>query len=407
MVFKILKRLIYILFFPFLFILNKVFPLNEEKVLFCTKAGQFNGNAKHFFIYLLEKKTKYPIWVAEDIVNYDYLCNKFGQSNIFLSKKGFFGTIKHLYHYVSAATIIIRGQSDIWKFMRLGRRKKRKIINVGHGGSGPGMKRGGNGWINISAKKIKKGQKMRRAISHYITSSELQRYIIATSAPMDVKKTYPTGMPRNDIYFNNPPDVQVLKQNIKLLVKTNIDIEKIILYAPTHRDGDPTILFPFEDFSISRLQNILINNNAIMLLRTHDEENKFSIEDTKNIGKYLTDRIFYFSHTILLDINEILPCIDLLLTDYSSLVTDYLLFNKPIIYIPYDLLNYERGVHFSDYENWTPGIKVYSSEKFYNAIEQSLSDPFKYSLEREKLKTMLHKHIDGNSCERLLDLINS
>jgi len=407
MVFKMLKRLIYILFSPFLYILIKVFPLNEEKVLFCTKAGQFNGNAKHFFIYLLEKKAKYPIWVTEDIKNYNTLCNKFGTTNIFLSKKGFIGQIKYLYHYVSAATIIIRGQSDAWRFMRLGRRKKRKIINVGHGGSGPGMKRGGNFWISSDKKNQRAQKKMRGTVSHYITSSELQRYIIATSAPMEVIKIHPTGMPRNDIYFNNPQDVSVLTQEIKRLLKTNIDIEKIILYVPTHRDGDPTILFPFDDFSISHLQNILVKNNAIMLLRTHDEENKFSNKDIGNIEKYLTDRIFYFSHSILLDVNEILPCIDLLLTDYSSIITDYLLFDKPIIYIPYDLLTYERGVHFSDYDNWTPGIKVDSSESFYNAIEQSLNDPIKYSIERKKLQTMLHKYLDGNSCERLLNLINA
>ena len=389
-----------------LYILNKVFPLNKEKVLFCTKRGQFNGNAKHFFTYLMEKNRKHPIWVAEDIENYDTLRNKFGTNNIILSK-GFIGKIGYLYHYFTAATIIIRGQHDAWELISLGRRKKRKIINVGHGVTGPGMKRGGPIWVNgANNKKIKHAQKMRKTVSHYIASSDMTRYIIAAATSVGVNRIYVTGEPRYDHFVNNPQNVRSIKQKIKDLVKTNIDIEKVILYAPTHRDGNPTKLFPFNDFSLSHLQNILVNNNAIMLLRTHDEENKFSNKDSDNIEKYLTDRIFYFSHRILLDINEILPCINLLLTDYSSITTDYLLFDKPIIYIPYDLLTYERGVHFSDYVHWTPGIKVQSSESFYNAIEQSLNDPTKYSFDRKKLKNMMHKYVDGNSCERLLDLIN-
>ena len=393
------------LFFPLLYIINKVFPINRDRVLFCTKSGQFNGNAKYFFYYLIQKKAKHPIWKANDEKNYNNLCEEFGTNNIFLSK-GFIGKIRYILNYLTAGTIIIRGRTDAWDLMRLGNRKKRKIINVGHGIVGPGMKRGGAIWNSGSKKKIKQEQKMRRAVSHYITSSDLMRYVVAAGTSVEINKIYITGMPRNDHFVNARKNIGSIIKKIKSLVRTNIDIQKVILYAPTHRDGNTTRFFPFDDFSISHLQNILIKNKAIMLLRTHDQQNKFLNDELGNFKEYTNDRIFYFSHFLLSDINEIIPGVDLLLSDYSSITSDYLLVDKPIIYIPYDLLTYGRGIHFSDYDNWTPGPKVYTSESFYSAIEQSLTDPIKYSSDRKKLKNFLHKYFDSNSCERLLGLIN-
>jgi len=394
------------LIFPLLYVINKVFPLNKQKVLFCTKSGQFNGNAKYFFSYLIQKKDKHPIWKADDKKNYITLCGEFGENNIFLSE-GFMGKIRYIYNYLNAGTIIIRGRTDAWDLMRLGKRKKRKIINVGHGIVGPGMKRGGAIWQDGVKKKIKQEQKMRRAVTHYIASSDLMRYIIAAGTSVEINKIHVIGMPRLDHFYHAQKNTESIKEKIKGLVKTNIDIKKVILYAPTHRDGNPAKLFPFNKFVLSHLQNILVKKNAIILLRTHDEENKFSNIEIGSINEYITDRIFYFSHSVLLDVNEIIPCIDLLITDYSSITSDYLLRNKPIIYIPYDLPIYKRGIHFSDYDNWTPGVKVHSSESFYNAIEESLDDPIKYSSERKNLKNMIHKYYDSNNCKRLLNLINS
>jgi len=84
-----------------------------------------------------------------------------------------------------------------------------------------------------------------------------------------------------------------------------------------------------------------------MLLRTHDQENKFSSEDKSQIDSIIdSKRIFYFSHSVLMDVNEILPAVDILISDYSSLTVDFLLCNKPIIYIPYDLGKISQRYYF-------------------------------------------------------------
>jgi CDP-glycerol glycerophosphotransferase (TagB/SpsB family) len=105
-----------------------------------------------------------------------------------------------------------------------------------------------------------------------------------------------------------------------------------------------------------------------------------------------------------MDVNEILPAVDLLISDYSSLAVDFLLCNKPIIYIPYDLGKYHRGI-ILDFYRWTPGVKVLKFKEFINVAQKYLDKPEKDSAERERLKEMFHQYQDGKSCDRILELI--
>ena len=98
--------------------------------------------------------------------------------------------------------------------------------------------------------------------------------------------------------------------------------------------------------------------------------------------------------------------VDLLITDYSSISIDFLLGNKPIIYVPYDLENYHRGI-ILDFNRWTPGDKVLEFRDFIRAAQEYLDNPEKDSEERERLNEVFHQFRDGKSCERIFKLIKS
>jgi len=88
---------------------------------------------------------------------------------------------------------------------------------------------------------------------------------------------------------------------------------------------------------------------------------------------------------------------------------DFLLLNKPIIFIPTDIEEYrkKRGFLLEPYDMWTPGPKVYTQKELQNEILKSLNDPSYYAEERERLKNIVHYYQDANSSKRVWEFINS
>ena len=59
------------------------------------------------------------------------------------------------------------------------------------------------------------------------------------------------------------------------------------------------------------------------------------------------DRIKLCTNKEVVDVNTILPSIDMLITDWCSIEHDYILLNRPILYIPYDYHDFEKNNGFS------------------------------------------------------------
>jgi CDP-glycerol glycerophosphotransferase (TagB/SpsB family) len=96
--------------------------------------------------------------------------------------------------------------------------------------------------------------------------------------------------------------------------------------------------------------------------------------------------------------------VDVLVTDYSSIYTDFLLLDRPIIFTPVDLEEYEaeRGFFF-DYGNdvCTPGPKVRNAEDFLAALDAELSGADPYHLTRGASRSLFHKHTSAGASERI------
>ena len=85
------------------------------------------------------------------------------------------------------------------------------------------------------------------------------------------------------------------------------------------------------------------------------------------------------------DIMEILNIFDLLITDYSSIYIDYLILNRPMIFLPYDKERYlqGRGMNF-EYDKVTPGAKPESLREFMDRIHEAFSGKDPYFAERQR-----------------------
>ena len=134
------------------------------------------------------------------------------------------------------------------------------------------------------------------------------------------------GYPRDDIFFNENRQYVNYKKILNLG-----KYKKIFLYLPTYRDGVESSK-PFSDNFLNKLNEFLVAQKAVLLVKKHRDENNIEIRnDLSNIidisGK-------------IEDIQDLLIDVDVLISDYSSVVFEFVLTNRPVVLYPYDLRHY-------------------------------------------------------------------
>lgn len=134
-------------------------------------------------------------------------------------------------------------------------------------------------------------------------------------------------------------------------------------------------------------------------------------QDTSKITKqqFTNIRFLYNQDLELLNIPfyTILPQVDALITDYSSILFDFLLLNRPMAFTIDDIKSYKerRGFVFKDAYKYMPGEKIASSEQFFLFINHCLNNEDSFQEERKSLNKLVNFYKDGNNCERILKFV--
>jgi CDP-glycerol glycerophosphotransferase len=219
--------------------------------------------------------------------------------------------------------------------------------------------------------------------------------ILTSAFKVTSDKILDLGYPRNDILvkFNNNLE---FKQELKEKYGIPDNIKRVILYAPTFRDAG-SLRFPFKNKDLENLNKILEEKNSLFLFKGHAYEKKINFGELDYINLVGKPS----------DIQELLIISDLLISDYSSVIFDYLLTMKPIILFPYDLDIYTkgRGLHY-DLRDIAPGPIVFEVEKLIENIRNMEKLGSEYRDVREKVRDRFNKYHDGKSIERLLNFLN-
>ncbi|MDL0134838.1 CDP-glycerol glycerophosphotransferase family protein, partial [Halobacterium salinarum] len=224
-----------------------------------------------------------------------------------------------------------------------------------------------------------------------------------------------TGYPRHDpLWGDGDGDASA-----QLADHAGFDCEradKIVLYAPTWRQYGPvraedcyTEFLPFEDLAVDDLSSLLESHRAELLLRPHPHDLA-----SDRVRRRLAEIEREVPRTSVLgpedvnDVYEVLPAVDVLVTDYSSLYHDYLPLDRPIVLVPYDLETFAEEVGFVyDYEERAPGPRATTWAEFERALDDALSGEDGYGSRRERLRDLLYEHRDGEACRRLMDRLHS
>jgi len=212
------------------------------------------------------------------------------------------------------------------------------------------------------------------------------------------KEILEIGYPRNDILFrkNNEKDIRKLKQELGLPLD-----KKIILYAPTWRDNEfyGQGKYKFNPpLNFGRLREEL-EDDYCMIVKYH-----YLIMDQIDWKPY---QGFIFSYDMRYDIATLYLVSDILITDYSSVMFDFNILQRPMFFYCYDLEEYKdtlRGFYF-DFLEEAPGPVVLTTDELIEAIK--LYKPSDYA-EKQKAFTQKYNHLDdGNASKKIVQLIES
>lgn len=227
-------------------------------------------------------------------------------------------------------------------------------------------------------------------------TSEFQRGVLSLCFNVPMWKMSVVGLPRNDMVLR----ANKSRDNVARIVPGNY--KKIIMYCPTHRkaEGKNTVqesCWSYQDFVQKYLTEDFIaylkKNGIKLVVKLHPFEEKFiqTLEDNCQDSP-----VFYMTGELLdqkgLDLYDLLGGVDLLITDYSSMYIDYLIAERPIIYITNDLEEYSktRGFVFDMYEDLTPGPKVEDYQQLMSEIDASFLDPAYYREQRGRARQLLN-----------------
>lgn len=314
-----------------------------------TDNSHYNYNSRYLFEYVKENLPEItPLFVINDPELRNSLSSKYGKQYFIETE-----SIQGIRQALSAGVWFTSAGLPAYG---TGLHKKRLIINLWHGVPlkkiallDPNLKKA----ARIYFKKI-----FSENYTCILTTSHELIPLMARSFAVSEDKIKVWGQPRNDGLFQKNDCRKILGQ----LFPDLPEYTKTVLYAPTFRDYGQVQLFPFKDFDQEQLEAFLEEKNMLLFIRTH-------VSEQGSAAPYLGKRIRFLGNEQAEDVTGILNIFDCLITDYSSIYIDYLLTDKPMIFLPYDRQQYldGRGMNF-DYDDVTPGPKPETFNDFLDAL---------------------------------------
>jgi CDP-glycerol glycerophosphotransferase (TagB/SpsB family) len=373
--------IVYRFLFPPLFFMMELLVRKKKGLIVLTvpRGHLYEDNTRYLFEYCMGQKDLNVILITKN----KQLCEKInarypGKARLSFSRKGLLCFLR------ARCVFITNGKYDLFPFYPL--KQFKTYVNLWHGTP---LKR-----VNYLNYKSNRDYGTDTRFCKYIcTSSEFTKYLMATQFRMHIDNMWVTGQPRNDTLFSEDTTLAdehpVLKKNV-------------VLYATTFREEGATNFFPFKDFDPQVLIKFLNEEDIYILMRCHiNEWENFKKQIPKELQE--TDRIVMADSSHFPSVHELLKYTDVLVTDYSSIYFDYLILNRPIVFLPYDYEAYEKSRGFNvDYYANTPGPYPDTMASFINAIKQYIDDP---SIDQEKRTLIQQKYngfIDAKASERIV-----
>lgn len=208
----------------------------------------------------------------------------------------------------------------------------------------------------------------------------------------------PTGISRTDEFF----DKKFIKSSYRKLYEKipSAKDKKVILYAPTFRGDVATCTSP-DVLDIEAFAKEL-GDEYILILKHHPTVKKLPKIPEKYDGTFAFD----MTRGHGMNINELMTVADICISDYSSVVFEYSLFERPMLFYVYDLEDYidERGLYYN-FDEITPGPLCRTNEEMLDYIKH-----IEECFDKQEVIDFKNKFMcccDGHSSERIFALVEN
>lgn len=341
-----------------LYLFSFICPKNRRKWLFGHKNG-FVDNAKYLYLYALSQRDIKAFWITQD----KKILKWMRQHNLPVYHRY---SLKGIYHCLTSYLYIYTTSSDAINFFTSG---NSKLVNLWHG---VGVKNLITTNVGIGDNKL-----FCRIFAPYVLRSPDYLLVPTFSQREYFKQLFSVSdeqllddiYPRCAFIRQSPSDIlehikQYEPQSTLELLKEWKQYDCIYLYMPTWRANlDSTYLeVAFPD--MEELDEVLKKANALLVIKQHP-----TVRVDKICNQY--HNVYFIDNKC--DIYPILPFTDVLITDYSSIYSDYILLEgKGVILYPFDLEEYQRtDLSLINYKENNPGTYVYTFSELLKLIENN------------------------------------
>jgi CDP-glycerol glycerophosphotransferase len=165
-----------------------------------------------------------------------------------------------------------------------------------------------------------------------------------------------TGYPLTDaLYAPDPDEASELRESLRLP-----EGKRVMLYAPTWREMDRFDMM----LNLDKLRSALSDEYVLLVRPYHFVSEFYTVPE---------DGEFIFDANHVEKIEDLFAITDVLITDYSSVMFDFALTGKPMVFFAYDLDEYtkeDRGSYFK-IEDEAPGALAKTTAEVIDAVKAS------------------------------------
>lgn len=297
-----------------------------------------------------------------------------------------------------------------YTYQNITKREKQIFVNLWHGS---GIKAHDYFDHNMSAKQASKLKTFFDKTDLLCVHSLDDRFRLSAMLHFDIRKCYVTGQPRLDGIRNSDGR----KKLTKILGKEIAEYDHLIFFAPSFRANMSTHsgrfysdnIFRLNDYNDDGLRAFLEKNHAALIYKLHPIEQSAFLGRKFEMNAYcfeLTDDMLFDAG---IQYGEILNAFDIMMSDYSSIAFDFLMLDRPIVYLIPDYEEYKnaKGFVFRNIDYYMPGPKVYCFEEMLSALLKALENPESYAAARQNVRMQRFDFLDDQSSERCFQTITN
>jgi len=362
-----------------LYYVFRLSPIKRNKVVFCNYVGKGYGcNPKYIAEGILRKNKGWDlVWLINSI-------------------DAKFPTGIRSVKYESVKAIYELATAGVWvdnqrKLSYNRKRKSQYFIETWHGGGGPIKKLGADNPKNFNDKPYENTSRHMDRIVNVMISNSTSCTKVYRSAFLYTGEVLECGYPRNDILIN---DWQ--KMRPKVYEYFNLSVQrKTVLYAPTYRNNRNLDTYQLD---MSRLLKNLTNKfggSWTLLMRLHPT----MLQRAEEV--YYSDNIINASAYD--DMQELLAACDVLVSDYSSVISEFALTGKPIFLFATDISEYaiERDFYVDYYS--LPFSIAENNEQLAENIQNFQEDEYANKVTNYLQQVGMREY--GNAAYKVVNLI--